>query len=361
MDAFVCCRLCQLNLSLIMQRLCVFNVSAGTKSTLRFLYLTIKCRMSTDFASVSANSQSVAPVVFIGHGSPMNALGDNPFFENWQKIGEQLRNDYPNIQTVLCVSAHWQTKQNVWSVMGDTEPTTIHDFGGFPAALYQQQYPAKGNPLVAASLTDYLENTAITAHTTKHPTQYTKYKTQLSMGEWGFDHGVWTVLQALYPDANVEVVPLALNGGLPNATAMQTHYAYGQAIAKWCKIHSQEPKQKQKPTENHHTNSTVLILGSGNVVHNFGLMYVPPTHTMWQQAHVFDALVEKAINNRESHKQLWEIDNQLLHNSHPTLEHYLPLLVCAGASHPTHTITHHTAGNYPSYGIPVGMRSVTWL
>lgn len=306
--------------------------------------------------SASVVPKTPAPVVFIGHGSPMNALGNNPFFESWHAIGEQLRSDYPNIQTVLCISAHWQTKQNMWSVMADAKPATIHDFGGFPTTLYQQHYRAKGNPQVASSLVDYLKNTVENTAKTKYRTKYT---TRLSVGEWGFDHGVWTVLKALYPNANVEVVPLALNGGLPNATTMQAHYAYGQAIADWCQMWHK--MQHQEQIENNSTDSKVLILGSGNVVHNFGLMHVPPTHTMWQQAHVFDALVEKAIDDRGSHSQLWRIDNQLLHNSHPTLEHYLPLLVCAGASHPSHTIAHHTAGNYPNQGIPVGMRSVTWL
>lgn len=291
------------------------------------------------------SSASPAPIVFAGHGSPMHALGGNPFSDSWRAIGVQLKARWPRIHTVLCVSAHWQTRTDSWHVMADRQPPTIHDFGGFPEILYQQQYPASGHPALAESLLQHLDTTPAFAG-----------RVQSSTGSWGLDHGAWAILQSLYPDADICAVPVSLNGGLPDSSTMQQHYELGKALAQW---RADSGLQQE-----------VLILGSGNTVHNFALMRLPPSHPMWQQARQFDDLTAHAIDTGD-HRQLWQADTALLRNAHPTLEHYLPLLTCAGAaaagsavSPGNHaeplTASHYTAGSYPEQGIPTGMRSIVW-
>lgn len=272
----------------------------------------------------------------------MHALDGNPFSDSWKAIGMQLRQQYPQIHTVLCISAHWQTRTDCWQLMADSHPPTIHDFSGFPATLYRQNYPARGNPELADSLERYLNSLPAFRH-----------RVQSSTGEWGLDHGMWTVLQALYPVADIRVLPISLNGGLPDAgtaatDTMQQHHSLGTALAAWRAVSGLERE--------------ILILGSGNTIHNFQLMHVPPSHTMWQQAQRFDALVARAISTG-NHSSLWTAEPALLRNAHPTLEHYLPLLVCAGAAQAAtyaDAPIHCTAGSYPKENIPAGMRSILW-
>lgn len=170
----------------------------------------------------------------------------------------------------------------------------------------------------------------------------------LSEEEWGLDHGMWTVFQALYPSADKTIVPISvqLDESPSETAALQKHYALGQAIRAWRTESNLDEK--------------VLILGSGNVVHNFGLMRVPTSHAMWQQALEFDASIGTAIANR-NHEPLWaESLRTLRRNAHPTNEHYTPLLFAAGASAPDDTVHQLTTGSYPAHQIPGGMRSVIW-
>jgi 4,5-DOPA dioxygenase extradiol len=164
------------------------------------------------------------PAVFFGHGSPMNALEQNRYTDAWRRIGASL----PKPKAILCVSAHWMTHGTAVTAMD--KPRTIHDFGGFPQALFEVQYPAPGNPLLAARVRELLA----------------PVKVQQDQS-WGLDHGTWSVLAHLFPDANVPVVQLSLDTNQPP----RYHYELGAHLA---------PLRDEG----------VLIIGSGNVVHNLG-------------------------------------------------------------------------------------------
>ena len=134
------------------------------------------------------NSTERMPVLFLGHGSPMNAIEENEFVQGWREIGKTL----PKPNVVLCVSAHWETKGTFITAM--EKPKTIHDFGGFPEELYQVQYPAPGSPQLANEIKDVVK------------------KTEVGLDDkWGLDHGAWSVIKHLYPDADVPVIQLSLD------------------------------------------------------------------------------------------------------------------------------------------------------
>jgi len=136
----------------------------------------------------SYNSAEKMPVLFLGHGSPMNAIEDNEFVHSWREIGKSL----PKPNAILCISAHWETRGTFVTAM--EKPTTIHDFGGFPEALFDVQYPAPGSTELAKE--------------TKHIIK----KAEVGLDEkWGLDHGAWTVIKHLYPKADVPVIQLSLD------------------------------------------------------------------------------------------------------------------------------------------------------
>ncbi|MCP2040848.1 4,5-DOPA dioxygenase extradiol [Neisseria sp. HSC-16F19] len=167
------------------------------------------------------------PFLFIGHGSPMNAITDTRYSRNWRTLGAALRQQYGgHIRAVLAVSAHWCTRGSAVTAMA--EPRTIHDFGGFPQALFEVQYPAPGSPELAAQVRSLLgEDVVADDH------------------GWGLDHGSWSVLCHLFPDAGVPVVQLSLDAGLDSAA----HYALARRLA---------PLREQG----------VLMVASGSIVHN---------------------------------------------------------------------------------------------
>ena len=164
------------------------------------------------------------PVLFVGHGSPMNAIESNEFTKKWQQVGASL----PKPQAILCISAHWETEGTFVTAMA--KPKTIHDFGGFPQALFDVQYPAPGNPSLALDTTKLVTST----------------KVELDH-EWGLDHGVWTVVRHMYPNANIPVLQLSIDYGKP----AQFHYDLGKELLALRK-------------------KGVLVIGSGNMVHNLG-------------------------------------------------------------------------------------------
>src|SRR3990167_8694577 len=170
------------------------------------------------------------PVLFVGHGSPMNAIEDNAWRRSWQTMGTELLARGVRPQLILCISAHWLTPG--WQLTGMANPKTIHDFGGFPQALFDQQYPAPGAPAVARSL----------ASTLKSPANGTPLGVD---AQWGFDHGTWSVLKPMFPKADIPVLQLSMD----YSRAPAEHYALG--------------KQLQALRER-----GVLIVGSGNIVHN---------------------------------------------------------------------------------------------
>ncbi len=231
------------------------------------------------------------PVLFVGHGSPMNAIEDNTWSRAFRDLGRAL----PRPRAILAVSAHWYVAGTFTTAT--ERPETIHDFGGFPDALYRVQYPAPGDPALARRTAALLGDRGATAAT-----------------EWGIDHGTWSVLVHVRPEADVPVVQLSIDGRLPTAE----HLAIGRALA---------PLRDEG----------VLVLGSGNVVHNlrhaFGAWRRGETATPdW--ARTFDDDVAAAVAARDGDALVRLLDSERGRLAAPTPDHYLPLLYVVGAGRP---------------------------
>ena len=226
------------------------------------------------------------PALFIGHGSPMNAITDNIYKAAWFELGKTL----PCPNAILLVSAHWQTHGT--QVCMAAKPETIHDFGGFPTELFAQQYLAPGAP-------DYAELTR----------KMLGEEIVIGSHEWGLDHGAWTVLQSLFPAADIPVFQLSLDIDLD----FSGHFTLAKKLAS-LREHG------------------VMMIGSGNIVHNLRLLNTQGGTTDW--ANNFDQYVKIALENGD--------DEALLHIENagdsaklavPTDEHYLPLLYIAAVRH----------------------------
>jgi 4,5-DOPA dioxygenase extradiol len=263
------------------------------------------------------------PVLFVGHGSPMNAIEDNAWRRSWQAMGKELLARAVQPQLILCVSAHWLT-QDGWQLTGTAAPKTIHDFGGFPQALFDQEYPAPGAPAVARSLARELKSPASGA------------ALGLDTPEWGFDHGTWSVLKPMFPKANIPVLQLSMD----YSRAPSEHYALGQ--------------QLQKLRER-----GVLIVGSGNVVHNLrASRNGTAANEAYDWATEFDAVVQDQIKKGQLDSlQHFQRLGAVAQQAHPTYDHYLPLLYAAGAARPSEMPRFFNTG-YQSASI--SMRSVLW-
>ena len=252
------------------------------------------------------------PVVFVGHGSPMNAIEDNRWSRSFRELGRQL----PRPRAVLAVSAHWFVPGSF--VTDNERPETIHDFGGFPPALHAVTYPAPGDPKLAERVRQLLGGHGADLRS-----------------DWGLDHGTWSVLVHLRPDADCPVLQLSIDARLAPAR----HIEIGKALA---------PLRDEG----------VLILGSGNIVHNlrdaFSNMRQGRTETpRW--ASEFDAAVAQALEQRDAKYLSSSLDAELGRAAHPTPEHYLPLLYSFGASSASDVVS------YPIDGFDAGslsMRSV---
>ena len=168
-------------------------------------------------------SSTRMPALFLGHGSPMNVLEDNLYTRSWQKLGMTL----PRPQAIVVVSAHWFTRGTGVTAM--ETPPTIHDFGGFPQALYDTHYPAPGSPVLAQHLVELLAPVPVT----------------LDKEAWGFDHGSWGVLIKMYPDADIPMVQLSIDSSKPAAW----HFEMGRKLAAL-------------------RDEGIMLVASGNVVHN---------------------------------------------------------------------------------------------
>ncbi len=231
------------------------------------------------------------PVLFVGHGSPMNAIEDN----RWSRAFAGLAAALPRPRAILAVSAHWYVEGTL--AMANQRPETIHDFGGFPEALYRVQYPAPGDPALARRVTQLLGGR----------------RASLS-AEWGLDHGTWSVLVHLRPAADVPVVQLSIDARLDPAE----HLAMGRALA---------PLRDEG----------VLVMGSGNVVHNlrhaFGAWRRGETTTpAWARA--VDEQVTAALSRHDGEALVRLLDTEEGRLAAPTPDHYLPLLYVAGAAAP---------------------------
>lgn len=271
------------------------------------------CRSATPEENVTRPPTSSAlPVVFVGHGSPMNAIEDNTWARAFQQLGRVL----PKPAAILAVSAHWFVG-GTW-LTDNPAPRTIHDFGGFPRALYEIQYPARGNVDLAKRVAALLASR----------------QAGLS-SEWGLDHGTWSVLRHMRPEADVPVLQLSIDRRLPP----REHLAIGRALA---------PLREQG----------VLILGSGNVTHNLRHamqhMNAPGGATPgW--ASRFDAEVARALSERDDDRLTQLIETDDGRASHPSVDHYLPLLYVAGAASRSDPVTFPVTGFDLS---SVSMRSI---
>ena len=232
------------------------------------------------------------PVIFIGHGSPMNALADNAFTRRLAAWGREL----PRPTAILSVSAHWLS-QGATGVTVQTRPKTIHDFGGFPQALFDIEYPAAGHPALAREAIGAVKQAPV-----------------IATEQWGLDHGTWSVLKHLYPKADVPVFQLSIDYDKPAAF----HHAVGRDLAAL-------------------RDQGVLVMGSGNVVHNLratdrgtpdGLKASRP----WAQS--FDEAVKAALAGRDDRALIGYEKLEGASTAVATPDHYFPFLYALGAAAP---------------------------
>lgn len=248
--------------------------------------------MSSSQTPRTASAQRM-PLVFFGHGSPMNVLYDNEYTRAWQQLGAAL----PRPRAILCISAHWYTRGTGVTAM--EKPRTIHDFGGFPQALFDTQYPAPGDPQLAARVRDLLAPVDV----------------QLDHS-WGLDHGTWGVLVKAFPEADIPVVQLSIDGTQPAAW----HFDIGRKLASL-------------------RDEGVLICGSGDVVHNLRMM-MRGSGDEYDWARRFNDKIRDHLERGDIEAivdyEQWGEDAQL---SVPTPEHFLPLLYVLGAMQPGEKIS----------------------
>jgi 4,5-DOPA dioxygenase extradiol len=224
------------------------------------------------------------PVLFLGHGSPMNAIEENEFVHGWRHVAQGI----PRPKAIVCISAHWETK-GTW-VTAMEHPKTIHDFGGFPKALFDVQYPAPGSPAIAKQTAETIKQAIIGLDQT-----------------WGLDHGCWSVLKPMFPEADIPVIQISLDYSQPPAY----HYQLAKEIAFLRK-------------------RGVLIIGSGNLVHNLGMV---AWDKMDQPNFAYDWALQasytlKKLITSGDHQQLasYRSLGREVSMAIPTPEHFLPML-----------------------------------
>jgi 4,5-DOPA dioxygenase extradiol len=240
---------------------------------------------SLNHISETFDNTEKMPVLFLGHGSPMNAIEENEFVTGFRNVGNEITK--PN--AIICISAHWETKGTFVTAM--KQPKTIHDFGGFPKALFDVQYPAPGSPELAKETQKLITKTAV----------------GLDDEHWGLDHGAWSVIKHLYPEADVPVIQMSLD----YRQSPQYHYELAKELAALRK-------------------KGVLIVGSGNMVHNLRMV-------AWQRlnevGYGYDWAIEANENMKKfilngNHQNLinYQSQGKSFELAIPTPEHYLPLL-----------------------------------
>jgi 4,5-DOPA dioxygenase extradiol len=254
---------------------------------LPFTSAKMKLNDLTNIAAELSNTDKM-PVLFLGHGSPMNAIEENEFVVGFRNIAKSL----PTPNAILCISAHWFT--NGTKVTAMEMPKTIHDFGGFPRELFEVQYPAKGNSILAQETKNIL------------------LPTNVELDEqWGLDHGAWSVIKHLYPKANIPVIQLSIDYTKP----AQYHYELAQQL-------------------NSLRHKGILIIGSGNIIHNLGMVDFANLH---KDNYGYDWAIEarETINNyllNHDYNPLINYQNQskALQLAIPSPDHYLPLIYTLG-------------------------------
>lgn len=248
--------------------------------------------------------------LFLGHGNPMHAIQENRYTDVWRQLGEQL----PRPKAILVISAHWVTRGTAVTAM--SHPRTIHDFGQFPQALFDMQYPAAGDPPLAEKVKQQLGASNIKLD-----------------HQWGLDHGTWGVLVKMYPKADIPVVQLSLDAAL----SPEEHYQLGQQLSSL-------------------RDEGVLLLASGNTVHNLSMARWGKEGGIYSWAEDFDQRVQEALGSAtgDSHHPLvdyMQFPGAQLAN--PTPEHFLPLLYILGAARADDQIT------VPVTGMDMGSISMT--
>lgn len=237
------------------------------------------------------------PVLFLGHGSPMNAIEENEFVQGFRTMGATI----PRPSAILCISAHWETRGTFVTAMEN--PPTIHDFGGFPKALFDVQYPAPGSPQLAKETKELVK------------------KTEVGLDDkWGLDHGAWSVIKHLYPKADIPVIQMSLD----YYQGAQYHYELGKELSALRR-------------------KGVLIIGSGNMVHNLGLIKWDQLNT---NDYAYDWAREASIKMKQfimddNHNALinYKSNGKAFELSVPSPDHYLPLLYILGLKEKNEHIT----------------------
>lgn len=239
----------------------------------------------------------IAPAVFFGHGSPMNALESNRYSEAWREYGAAV----PKPKAILAISAHWFTRGTAVTAMA--RPRTIHDFGGFPDELYRMQYPAPGDPDLAERVAAMLGDLPASLDT-----------------HWGLDHGTWSVLIHVFPEADVPVIQLSIDGTKPASW----HWALAERLAELRR-------------------DDVMILGSGNITHNFGeIEWGATREAPW--AVDFDRRIWEAVKSGDRAPLVEYLETPDGRRAAPTADHYLPVIYAAGARLDGDVATEITSG-----------------
>jgi 4,5-DOPA dioxygenase extradiol len=257
------------------------------------------------------------PVLFLGHGSPMNAIEDNEYRRQWQTLGAEFGQRRPRPQLILCISAHWLTTG--WHLTAMARPRTIHDFGGFPQELFDQQYPAPGAPDAARAISQAIQAPPVGLD-----------------NDWGLDHGAWSVLKPMFPEADIPVVQLSMDYARPPAE----HLALGQQLGTL-------------------RDRGVLIIGSGNIVHNLrAARWNSRANEAYDWAVDFDNAIAQRIEKGDiAGLADFQKLGSLAQLAHPTYDHYLPLLHAAGAADPDEPVRFFSE----SYQLgSISMRSAIW-
>lgn len=261
------------------------------------------------------------PVLFVGHGSPLNALAGNPYFESWQALGAEFGSTMAMPQLILCISAHWLTEG--WWLTAMRQPKTIHDFGGFPQELFDQRYPAPGEADAAFAISQLVR-------------QRGSLPLGLDADQWGLDHGAWSVLKPMFPQADIPVIQLSMD----YSRAPADHYALAQQLKSL-------------------RDRGVLIVASGNIVHNLRQMQRGASGS---QAYDWALEFDQTIGGYVQQGNLAALQNfqklgSLTTIAHPTYEHFLPLLYAAGAVEAKEPMR---VFNTSFQGGSISMRSMVW-
>ena len=255
-------------------------------------------------------SSEQMPLLFVGHGSPMNAIEDNIFSRKWTELGKQL----PRPQAILSISAHWLTSGTKVTAM--EKPRTIHDFGGFPEELFRQEYPAPGSPELADSITTI-------------DSEYTIREDH----SWGLDHGTWSVLKPMFPLADIPVIQLSIDYSKPP----EYHFGLAQQLSKL----------REKG---------VLVMGSGNMVHNLRQLRFDEKIPDWSEQ--FDTQISHWIEDGNDHSIVgFQELGTIAKMAHPTYDHFLPLLYVLGMKSKSDIPEFFNTGFQMG---SISMRSVVW-